>query len=320
MVFIYKPGTGAPFRAFRKEGQILKIGYPCKNNTLPCTASGTFRLRSYSGQKLTETVKNNLNCLERILRYNVDHGIFFFRISSDTVPFASHKICDLDWEDTFSVELRKLGNFIKARGIRISMHPDQFIVLNSPRENVLKNSVAELEYHAAFLDALRLGPSAKIQIHVGGVYGDKALAKKRFVSNYSSLSDEVKKRLVLENDDRLYCLGDCLDIYKKTGIPVLFDSFHHWCLNRGEPLGHAALLASHTWREKDGAMMTDFSHQKKGKAKGAHADSIDIRIFAKYINEVEKFSPDIMLEIKDKEKSAIKALTYLSKRASPDNN
>jgi UV DNA damage endonuclease len=245
----------------------------------------------------------------------MDKGILFFRISSDTVPFASHSICDLDWKEKFSPQLREIGTYIRSHGMRISMHPDQFIVLNSPRKEVLKNSVAELEYHADLLDALGLGPSAKIQIHVGGVYGDKGPAKERFISNYSSLSRKVKKRLVIENDDRLYCLADCLDINRRTGIPVLFDSFHHRCLNRGETLGRAAALAADTWLKKDGAMMTDFSHQKKGKPKGAHADSIDIRIFSKYIDAVETLAPDIMLEIKDKEKSAVKALSFLSKRA-----
>ena len=99
------------------------------------------------------------------------------------------------------------------------MHPDQFVLINSPKESIVENSFRELAYHCSILDLMSLDSSAKIQLHVGGVYGDKALAMKNFEKNYRTmLSDSIKKRLVIENDDRLYNVNNCLCIHDRTGI------------------------------------------------------------------------------------------------------
>jgi UV DNA damage endonuclease len=217
----------------------IRIGYPCINRTIGCTANHTFRLASYSGERLEEAVSSNLECLERILRFNLDNGILFFRISSDIVPFASHPVCSYDWRGRFSGNFMKLGKFIKKSGMRVSMHPDQFVLINALDEDIVRRSELELEYHSDVLDLMGLDSKAKVQIHVGGVYGDKEAAMERFIERYSNLSPRVKKRLVIENDDRLYTLADCLKISKRTGVPVLFDVFHHRCLSSGEKIADA---------------------------------------------------------------------------------
>lgn len=291
----------------------MKLGYPCINRSIGCTANSTFRLSSYSEDLLVEKVGANLACLQRILEYNVGKGLLFFRISSDIVPFASHPVCAYDWARHFRDELRAIGRYIRGNGIRISMHPDQFILLNSPREDVVERSVAELGYHCKVLDGMGLGLDAKIQMHVGGVYGDREGAVRSFAQRYRKLPSRIRSRLVIENDDRLYSLGDCLLIHEKVRIPVLFDSFHHECLNGGEGMAQAIGLAEATWRKRDGALMTDYSSHAIGQRRGKHTESIDLRHFRKYLKQTEGYDFDIMLEIKDKERSAMKALDVLKK-------
>ena len=295
----------------------MRIGYPCINTSIGCTTNSTFRLASFSEKRFLDTVRGNLDCLTKILEHNLESGFLFFRISSDIIPFASHPVCDINWQGIFKKDLRQIGDFIKRNKMRISMHPDQFVLLNSPRAEVVERSIAELDYHCQALELMGLGTEAKVQIHVGGVYGDKPSAVERFCESYKSLSAGIIKHLAIENDDRLYSAEDCFRISGRTGVPVIFDSFHHECLNCGESRREGLLLAKKTWKKKDGIPMTDYSSQQPGGRKGKHAQSIDLRHFRKYIAETEGIDFDIMLEIKDKEKSAKKALRIIEKATLP---
>lgn len=287
----------------------MRIGYPCINWGMDCKGARTFRLKSYSEARLIETVENNLECLAKVLEYNVEHGFLFFRITSDLVPFASHPVCTFDWAGHFSAKFAKIGEFIRAHDIRISMHPDQFTLLNSPTSDVVERSIAELEYHATVLDRMGLDTPAKLQIHVGGVYNDRESSMAAFVESYRSLPDSIRRHLVIENDDRCYPLKDCMRIHAETGIPVLFDVFHHELLNHGESLAEALDLHASTWdAEADGVPMLDYSSQQDGERTGRHAEHLDVVEFGRFLDESAPYDFDIMLEIKDKEKSAAKAV------------
>ena len=100
----------------------MRIGYPCINRCIGCSPARTFRLSSWSDERLSETVTANLSCLENILSYNIANGVFFFRITSDLVPFASHMVNTFPWQEHFSAEFRRMGEFIRSHQIRISMH------------------------------------------------------------------------------------------------------------------------------------------------------------------------------------------------------
>ncbi len=289
----------------------MKVGYPCISRSIGCTANSNFKLASYSEERLIKTAKNNLECLAKILRYNVENDLLFFRISSDLVPFASHPVCKFDWMNHYKLQFKEIGEYIKKKDIRISMHPGQFVLINSIKEKVVQRSIKELDYHCKILDAMGLDITSKIQIHVGGVYGDKPKAIERFAERYESLSESIKKRLVIENDDRLFSLKDCLYINQLTGIPFVFDSFHHECLNSGESVRDAIMKAQTAWKDKDGSLMVDYSSQKEGERRGKHATTIDLSLFKKFIDETKGLEFDIMLEIKDKEKSALKAIKLL---------
>lgn len=286
----------------------MRIGYPCVNESLDCTSTSTFRLASYSDERVEQAVANNLACLQRILEYNVEHGLLFFRIGSGIVPFGSHPVNVFPWQTRFAAEFRAIGDYIKAHDMRVSFHPDQFVVLNSPNPDIVQRSIDELVYQGSMLDLMGLDSTAKLQIHLGGLYGDRESAIERFISVWHTLPKAVQVRLVVENDDRLFSLQDCLRLHAATGTPILFDNFHHECLNNGEPMSEALRLAAATWHPTlDGVMMMDYSSQSPGERRGKHVSSIEEELFRNFLRDLGDLDADIMLEIKDKEASAHKA-------------
>jgi UV DNA damage endonuclease len=286
---------------------IMKIGYPCINRSIGCQTTHTFRLKSYSKKRLIETVEQNLTCLFKILQFNARRDLLFFRITSDLVPFASHQINKFKWQKHFRRNFEKIGKFIRDHNMRISMHPDQFTLINSLDLDIFKRSIAELQYHAQVLDLMNLDTTAKIQIHVGGVYREKENSMKRFVSRYRKIGKTLHRRLVIENDDKSYTVKDCLRIHGDTGIPLLFDSFHHEVYNNGEAIIDCLRETRKTWNVQNGIPMVDYSQQKERSKKGTHTDTIKLREFREFLEISKPYDFDIMLEIKDKERSAQKA-------------
>ena len=293
----------------------MKIGYPCINRSIGCSSGRTFRLRSYSEEKLRGSIEANLACLELMIEFNDKAGLGFLRISSGIVPFASHPVCTFKWQRLYAKRLASIGRRIKRAGMRISMHPDQFVLVNALEERIFESSLRELVYHCELLDSMELSRSAKIQIHIGGLYGDREKSLARFSGRFAGLPEAVKKRLAIENDDRLFGLADCMRLHGATGVPVIFDSFHHALKNDGEPLSEALALAASTWRARDGLPMVDYSSQKSGARPGSHAESIDPADFREFLKSTEPADFDLMLEIKDKERSAAKAVLIASSDA-----
>lgn len=305
----------------------MRIGYPCINLSLGCRPSHTFRLASYSEERFCETLADNLACLEEMIHWNALHGLLFLRITSDLVPFASHPANQYPWHREFAASFARIGEQIQQHGLRISMHPGQYTLLNSPRPEVLAASLADLRYHARVLDLLGLDCTAKIQTHVGGLYGDKKAAIARFVQRVNELDQSVRDRLVVENDERFYTLEDTLWIHTQCGIPVLFDSFHHELNPDGRSLSEALAVAAATWSPKDGLPMVDYSSPlPKGRA-GSHAYALDKAHFRRFLQESRPYDFDLTLEVKNKERSALLAakiaasdprfVNTRSRRASP---
>lgn len=289
----------------------MRIGYPAINTAINCTTNSTFRLKSYSESRFIETVTRNLDCLQRILNYNKKHGLLFFRIGSNLIPFASHPICQIDWVTLFEKQFTAIGELVSINNMRISMHPDQFIVINSPNKNVVERSIAELHYHAKLLDAMGLDQTAKIQIHVGGIYNNKEQAIERFISRFLQLEQRIRDRLVIENDHRLFGVEDCVVIANQTSIPMVFDNLHHAVNNVGDTEEAALDLAVATWMSHDGQPIVDYSDQDMNSSRLKHALTINISAFKKFIQRHNNYDFDIMLEIKDKQQSAFSALKVL---------
>lgn len=289
----------------------MAIGYACVQAGGEAARLSALRLANASPDNLRRVTQNNLRALRAMIQYNAVHQIRLFRISSDIVPFASHPAVEnVDWRTEFKETLLLIGEEIKNNGIRVSMHPGQYTVLNSPDARVVHNAVEDLRYHSALLDALGCDTAHKIIVHIGGVYADKPLAMKRFVQNYTALDERIKARLVIENDDTSYTAEDVMQISELTGLPVVFDYFHHQ-LNHTEnspsPFDWIARFAQ-TWGEADGRQKIHYSQGNPNAAGGAHSQSIDVAEFLAFYNGLPREKPDIMLEVKDKNLSAVKCI------------
>lgn len=292
----------------------VRIGYVGTNLGLG-TKTRTFRLAGFTKDRARETARANLADTLRCLEWNAERGIGFFRVTSGIVPFASHPIAaDWDWRDELKDEFKAVGDLANAVGMRLGTHPGQYVLINSPRESVVEASLAELDYHADMLDLMGVEDDARLQIHVGGVYDDRESSLRRWGEAHKRLPEKVRRRLAVENDERLFPLGDCLRLNEQVGVPVIFDVFHHSLLNGGETLPEAYAKVIPTWDKCP--MQLDYSSQNEDKRFGAHTATLvedDFREFAKTVPD----GTDIMLEIKDKETSAMKALHILNPERGP---
>ncbi len=296
---------------------MMRIGYACLTIGVAHTAIQSCMLRSATSQRLAAIIAANLEALDQMIDYNIANGIMLFRISSDIIPFGSNPVNQLDWATMSADHLRTIGDKIRRSGLRVSMHPGQYTVLNSPDPDIAARAADDLRYHTRFLDSLGVSCEHKIILHIGGVYGDKKAAIDRFAENFRKLDESVRSRLVIENDDKSYTITDVLAIGRQLRIPVVFDNLHH-AVNGGIPSAsdaHWIAECAATWQTRDGVQKIHYSQQDPHKRAGSHAGSIAIRPFLTFVESLGTLSPDIMLEVKDKNLSAVKCVNCLTKQA-----
>jgi UV DNA damage endonuclease len=294
----------------------MNIGYACITIAVPGSELKGCTLKNAQPERLLPLIEHNLNALEKQIDYNAHNNILLFRISSDLIPFGSSVAADLPWADVYSEKLTRIGDKIRHAGMRVSMHPGQYTVLNSPNALVAERASADLAYHAAVLSRLGLGSAHKLILHVGGTYGDKKQAMSRFISRYKDLDTGIKQRLVLENDDKQFHISDVLETAAAAGLPVVYDVLHN-AVNPSRDEGTDLDWIKRcriTWTEKDGAQKIHYSQQNTARKPGAHSESIRIDPFLDFCRQLPDIAPDIMLEVKDKNLSAVKCLNCVQDR------
>lgn len=293
----------------------MSIGYACLTVGVPNTKMSRCIEKNATESRLFELIQANLKALHCILDYNIANNIRLFRISSDLIPFGSSPVNTLDWWNMFDAQFQMLGDIIAKNGLRVSMHPGQYTVLNSTNEEVVSRAILDLEYHTKVLNCLRTEKSHKIILHIGGIYGDKQQAIQRFLNNYRRLPQDVKHRLVIENDDKLYPIQDVLSIGNELRIPVVFDNLHHKIL--GSPTNRTEFdwirECKSTWTKLDGQQKIHYAQQDIGKKPGAHSETIEVEEFLAFYQELGREDIDIMLEVKDKNVSAVKCIRSIEK-------
>jgi UV DNA damage endonuclease len=281
---------------------VIRFGYPAQNLTLPATTNRTLRLANVPDvEKLRGLARGNLSDLRSILGWNAEHGIPLFRIGQDLIPFASHPAFPYDWEAEHGEELRGIGTLARDLGIRLSMHPGQYINPGSPRPEVVERSLRELEYVATVFDLLGNDDSVAV-LHMGGAYADRAKSAARFVETLRP-EPRILRYLALENDERVWTVAEVVEASRMLGIPTIMDAFHHG-LNPGNlTLEEALDAALPTWETRGVRPKLHLSSQDPDRRPGAHAPSVDVRDWQALLAALDGRDADVMVEAKNKERA-----------------
>ena len=301
----------------------MNIGYACINMQLsypqkyggkergikPITTGRSMIKRTFLTKGVdyaSELTLANAMDLDKIMDWNILNGYNFFRITSGLAPWKS----EYEWDDLKDIErirmyLHSAGVKAKTHNLRITSHPGPFNVLTSPHPHVVDNCIKDLTMHGDVFDMLGLSrtPYNKINIHIGGAYGDKESAMERFCVNFERLPDSVKSRLTVENDDKasMYSVKDLYEgVYKRIGIPIVFDYHHHKFCTGDLSEQQALEMAISTW--PDG--ITPATHYSESRSKEYNDDKIRPQAHSDYVlDKIETYGNeiDVMVEAKHKE-------------------
>lgn len=302
----------------------IRIGYVSIALNLPRTTSSSNviytlfkKLPSKEKQleKLKTTTLSNLNNLYKILNYNVEQKIHFYRITSALVPLATHpEVTAWNYRAIFKKDFERLGNFIKENNLRVDTHPDQFNVLNSSKPTVVYNSINNLKFHVNLFEDLDY-PLGKMVLHVGSGEGGKDLALNRFIINFEKVPPEIGRRLILENDDKTFTAAETLNLCKSLKLPMVLDVHHYNCNNIGERLEDLLGEIIATWDKEELPPKFHFSSPKEGALDRKHADFIVAEDFISFIELCKNYHRDIdiMLEAKQKDLALFKLMEDLKR-------
>ena len=296
----------------------MNIGYACINMQLssqkPKIYTGRSMIkRTFKAKGIeyaSELGLQNCKDLFEIVKWNNKNGFPFFRITSNLFPWSSeYKLKDMPDHQEICDVLDEVGKYVADNSMRITSHPGPFNVLTSPHPHVVTNCIKDLSIHGEVFDMMGLSrtPYNKINIHIGGAYGDKESAMARFCVNFERLPDSVKSRLTVENDDKatMYSVRDLYDgVYKVIGIPIVFDYHHHQFCTGDMSEQKALELAIKTWG--DIKPVVHYSESRRDEKKD---DTIRVQAHSDYIyDKIETYGNeiDIMVEAKAKELAVVK--------------
>jgi UV DNA damage endonuclease len=294
------------------------FGYACINMTLQeeekvqCNRGMIKRTFLSKGiAYASQLALSNVKALKRVIEWNNANNIRVYRMTSCLFPwFSEYNMFDLPDIDKIADIMAQAGKIAMDAGQRLSFHPGPFNCLASPNENVVLKTIKELNDHSAQMDLMGLPESqlSKINIHVGGAYGDREQALARFCQNFNRLSENAQKRLTVENDDKgsLYSAKMLAEgVSSRIGIPVVFDSHHHELGPQDLDYHDAFYLARETWQNIGIKQQCHHSNSKKKyedpKVPPPSHSSWYYTPFENYGEGV-----DVVLECKQKERALFK--------------
>lgn len=278
------------------------------------TAAATRKRGRVAGLEfIGDLCRANARALGDAIAFCADRGIGAFRINSRILPVKTHpevgyRMEELPGGGEIVSAFRECGALARERGVRLSFHPDQFVLLNSPKTDVVRRSVEDLVYQAGVSEWVG---ADVINIHGGGGYGDKPAALNRLVREIEALPDAVRRRLTLENDDRIFSPADLLPVCRDAGIPLVYDVHHHRVLPDDLSPEEATEMAMETWDREPLFHLSSPIAGWDGPKPGRHRDFIDPSDFPAFWRDL-----DVTVEVEAKAKErAVRALREALKTA-----
>jgi UV DNA damage endonuclease len=284
------------------------------SQTMTATAFAKLEDRDAAIRKLERIAEQNLANTLRLLKHNLGHDIRFYRFSSRLIPLIGHEML-AGW-DPFSrlaEPFAAIGAFVREHGMRVGFHPDHFTVLSTPRADVLANSVADLDRHVRMLECMGLDERAKLNVHIGGAYGDKKRTMERFLRQFAALPERIRNRMMLENDDKTFTAAETLKACETLGVPMVLDIHHHAVNHGGESVAQLWPRILATWAGQAVPPKIHASSPRSEQDPRSHADYVRVSDLAAFFREVAEMTPelDVMIEAKMKDGALFKLMVDL---------
>ena len=301
---------------------MIRLGLCCTFRDEPIkfantTATAIGRMdRQEALAKLARLCAANTEALLESLRFCADHGIGCFRINSQILPLKTHPqhgydMAELPGADDIIHRFQASGRFAKEHNLRTCFHPDQFVVLNSTRQEVVQASIREIEYQAKVAEWVG---ADVINIHGGGAFGDKEKALADFARNLDRLSSRTRNRVTVENDDKIFTPADLLPVCRAIGIPLVYDVHHHRCHQDGLSEEEATEKAIATWNREPMFHVSSPIEGWDGPKPERHHDFINVKDFPKCWHD---YDLTVEVEAKAKEVAVLKLKNELERRRTP---
>lgn len=292
---------------------IVRLGYASVNNTLNLSTSKVITYSKFTQTNnykiLDTTIKNNLDSLIQILKYNAKNNIHFYRISSSLIPLATHPKVQFDYLDNYQTYYDKIARIINDTQMRVDIHASNYCILNSTNQEVQELSIKSLEYYYNLLKSMEI-TLPLIVVHIGSSTNGKEQSIERFIHTINTLPKYLKVSLAIENDDKIFNLEDTIKISKKLNLPIVLDYHHHLC-NHINDINDYLEDIINSWNDK--RIKMHFSSPKDNKNPYAHNDYIDVDKFINFLSILKNYNRDIdiMLEAKAKDEALCRLVREL---------
>ena len=297
----------------------INLGYVGNPSTLLDIYSHSLTFKEFSKYEnnkgfdlLTKRIKLNFKNFEKVLKYNHDNKIKFYRMTHTMFPLLTHPSININYKEVFKEDFKRLKEKINKYNIRIDTHPDEFCLLTSDKDIVTNNSIDILKFHLEIFKLL--GINGRCVLHIGSSKPTKEEALNRFKDNFNKLSNELKSLIILENDDKTYTVSDTLSLCEELKIPMVLD-YHHFICNhdKNEKINKLLPRIIKTWDNTNLNPKMHFSTSINSKQKRNHSTYLNYNFFIKFLKLLKPLNTDIdiMLEAKGRDEALFRLIRQL---------